>query len=467
MDWRQFWVKQLLTLFSDIEALLAIFMYSYINEPSGRLASLNYAELVSLTILVETFIFGVIYNLLRYPMVQNYYMTVVKTLLKVLMDALIALYALAGFFVYSVFALVGLCTVKGFARDVQGCSFGAEILKMLFTFVFYLFLILVDAATIFVCPVILMVKGFEAPLPVVLELFGVVASDEQLCENARLEVPRERSRKDDLRRVPEVVERVVAYACGWLLFSLLLQRNMPQNMLMPFVWAISGVCAVVVPAGFFYRRRMQEGVANLNSNNQSLLTQVSWVNHMGRNIKNLSLSNAQLTADMNNIEVGVSAECPWVEKFRADQLRVAANFLPVVGPATGIVSSNFRLCFRGSFSGPTNLVSNLVQFVLCAASVLLALFMNRTKQERSAFYVVFSVYFLWTLLEYFDDVQDFTLKDYQLKWKQSIDRCAGCRKESVATQPLIDEAGASAIPASYCEEPKGPQTVATESPASQ
>ena len=464
VDWRQFWVKQLLTLFCDIEALLAIFMYSYINEPAGRTASISNAPEVSLTVLVETFVFGVIYNLLRYPMVRNYYMIVVKTLLKVLMDVLIALYALAGFFVYSVFALVGLCTVKGFACGVQGCSFGAEILKMLATFAFYLFLAPVDAATIFVYPIILMVKGFEAPAFAVLELLGVVASDAQLSENTRLEIPREKTKGDNARRVPEVVEKVVAYACVWLLFSLLLQRNMPRDMFLPFVMAVCAACAVVVPAGLFYRRRMQEAVADLNGSNQSLLTQVSWVNHMGQNIKNLSLTNAQLTSDMNCIEVSVSAECPWLEKFRADQLRVAANFLPVIGPATGIVGNNFRLCFRGSFSGPANLASNIAQFLLCASAVAFALFVNRTREERSAFYVVFALYFVWTLLEYFDDVQDFTLADYRLKWKQNIDKCAGCRRESVATQPLIDGADASAKPVSYSEEPPV-QTVSVESPA--
>ena len=243
-----------------------------------------------------------------------------------------------------------------------------------------------------------------------------------------------------------MIEKIVAYACAWLLFSMLLQRNMPKNMLVPFTLSISGICVVIVPAGLFYRRRMQEAVANLNGNNQSMLTQISWVNHMGRNIKNLSLSNAQLTSDMNNIEACIYTECPWVEKFRADQLRVAANFLPVIGPATGIVSNNFRLCFRGRFSGPTNLVSNFIQFGLCVLAVLLALFVNRTVRERSAFYVMFAIYFVWTLLEYFDDVQDFTLPDYQLRWKKSIDKCFSCKKKNVTTEPLIDEADESAKP---------------------
>ena len=166
-------------------------MYSYINESWNRSSSINYAGEVSLLIVVETFGFGVIYNLLKYPMIKNYYLAVVKTLLKVLMDALIALYALAGFLVYSVFALIGLCTVKGFVGGVQGCSFGAEILKMLFTCVFYLFLTSIDIATIFVYPIALMVKGFEAPASAVLELFGIVAADEQVNKGTRFEIPRE------------------------------------------------------------------------------------------------------------------------------------------------------------------------------------------------------------------------------------------------------------------------------------
>ena len=456
IDWRQFWVKQLLTLFDDVEMLLAVFMYSYINESYDMYSALYQAGPTSAMIVLETFAFSVIYNMIKYPMVQNYYMTIVKTLLKVLLDVLIALYALAGFFVYSFFALVGLFTVKGFVTDVQGCSFGAEILKMLFTFLFYIFLIPIDGATIIAHPIVLMLKGFEAPMRTVLELFGVFAPDEQLADDTRLELPREKLRKDNLRRVPEVLEKIVVYGCAWLFFSMLLQRNMPQNMLAPFVWSISGICCVIVPAGLFYRRQMQEGIANLNQQNQSLLTQVSWVNHMGRNIRNLSLSNAQLTQDMNSIEVHVSAECPWLEKFRADQLRVAANFLPVVGPATSLVSNNFRLCFRGRFAGATNLVSNLVQFLLCGAAIFFALFVNRTKAQRSMFYVFFAVYFLWTLLEYFDDVQDFTLPDYRLLWKQSIDKCTGCRREVSSTQPLLDEADADGKAEPYSEQQPAP-----------
>ena len=63
---------------------------------------------------------------------------------------------------------------------------------------------------------------------------------------------------------------------------------MPRDIFLPFVLAICSTC-VVVPVGLFYRHRMQEAVADLNGSNQSLLTQVSWVNHMGQNIKNLSL----------------------------------------------------------------------------------------------------------------------------------------------------------------------------------
>ena len=96
------------------------------------------------------------------------------------------------------------------------------------------------------------------------------------------------------------------------------------------------------------------------------------------------------------------------------------------------MGNNFRLCFRGRFSGPTSLASNIAQFLLCASAVAFALFVSRTREERSAFYVVFALYFVWTLMKYFDDVQDFTLADYRLKWKQNIDKCAGCRRESVA-----------------------------------
>ena len=133
-------------------------------------------------------LFGVLYNLTKYCMMKNLYLALLKTLLKVLTDVLISLYALGGFFVYIVFAIIGLFTVKGFFCGVQGNSFGVEIGKMLFTCVFYLFLVAVDLVVIVLYPPMLMVKDLESPLYLVLELFGLVPSDEQLAKNSCFEI---------------------------------------------------------------------------------------------------------------------------------------------------------------------------------------------------------------------------------------------------------------------------------------
>ena len=310
--------------------------------------AINNAPEVSLTVLVETFVFGVIYNLLRYPMVELLHDRG--------QDAPEGAdgrphRAVRAHWLLRVFRLRPRRAVhgEGLCRRRAGLLIRVGILKMLVTFAFYLFLAPVNAATIFVYPIILVVKEFVALAFAVLELLGVVASDEQLSENTRFEILRGQTKGDNARRVPEVAEKVVAYACVWLLFSLLLQRNMPRDMFLPFVLAICSTC-VVVPVGFFYRHRMQEEVTDLNGSNQSLLTQVSWVNHMGKNIRNLSLSNAQLPSDMNCVEV--SAECPWLEKFRADQLRMAANFLPVMGPRRASWATTSGSASRAASPGP-------------------------------------------------------------------------------------------------------------------
>ena len=69
-------------------------------------------------VVLKLLLFSFFYILAKYPIIRNWYMAFCKTLLKILMDVLIALYSLFGFLVYSFYALVGLFTVKGFATDV-------------------------------------------------------------------------------------------------------------------------------------------------------------------------------------------------------------------------------------------------------------------------------------------------------------------------------------------------------------
>ena len=382
------------------------------------------------------------YCLLKYPLVKNLYMGIAKTLLKICMDALISAYALCGFFVYSVFAAIGLFTIKGFACGVQGFSFAAELLKMLGTCFFYLFQMAVDAASIACYPLLMAVKGFEAPLGMLLELFGMFFPEERLEEQTRFQLFTPIQGQSQ-RLI--AFERVIAYSVGIYFFAFLIQKNIYVDMIWPLAGTAVAVGAVVAPFGLIFRRKIQEAVANWNRANQNILTQVAWVNNMGRNIKNLSLANAQLVRELDEIRVPVATACPWLEKFRADQLRIAANYLPVIGPMTNAVTANFRLSFRNQFLGLWGLACNAVQFLLCVAAVLCALFLNETEKKRAWFYVFFAAYVLWSCLENFDDVQDFTIEDYKLHWKKA----RAPRRREAQTEPLTGDN----IVASYTSQP--------------
>ena len=167
-------------------------------------------------------LFGIVYNLTKYCMMKNLYLALLKTLLKVLTDVLISLYALSGFFVYIVFAFIGLFTVKGFACGVQGNSFGIEIFKMLLTFVFYLFMIVVDVVSIVLYSPMLMVKDLESPLYLVLEWFGLVPSDEQLAQNTRFKIDIKGKGCECVKYLVIVIEKILMYASGYYMFGCLL-----------------------------------------------------------------------------------------------------------------------------------------------------------------------------------------------------------------------------------------------------
>ena len=76
---------------------------------------------------------------------------------------------------------------------------------------------------------------------------------------------------------------------------------------------------------------------------------------------------------------------------------------------TNLITQNFRLSFCQRFLCLTNLFSNCISFLLCLFSILSALFYNETRKQRSLFYILFVVYFVYSLLECFDDVQNFTI----------------------------------------------------------
>ena len=368
----------------------------------------------------------------------NWYTAVCKALLKACMNVLISVSSLFGFFVYAFYALVGLFTVKGFATDVQGFSFGAEPLRHLATCAFYLVLVPVDLLAVLLYPVFLLAKDLEWPCWGLLELFGFFPADAQLEQNTRFAVPRA-SRAERGRRLPEVLGRMAACACCVAGFALLLQRNAPGSVVL----------------GLLFRARLQEAVAGLNQRNQSLLTQVAWVNEFGRTLEKLAAADMGLAGDLERVEVRTEAAVPWLARFRADQLRLAAAFLPGIGPATTLVSANFRLGEGGRFRGVANLVQNCLQFAACLLAVWWALFRADTRAGRGTFWAVFGVYVLVTLPEFFDDVQDFTLEGYRLRWKEAIDGLF-CRKkgqEKSQQEPLVGTG-----PDSYTLEPAGKES---------
>lgn len=163
-------------IFNCAQTIVALLVFDTFNEQVSILSA-EY-DYVGLYVCGRMILFGIVYNLTKYCVMKNLYLAFLKTLLKILTDVLIALYALSGFFVYIIFAIIGLFTVKGFVGEVQGNSFGIEILKMLLTFVFYLFLVVVDVISIILYSPMLMVKDLESPLYLILELFGLIPSDE-------------------------------------------------------------------------------------------------------------------------------------------------------------------------------------------------------------------------------------------------------------------------------------------------
>lgn len=59
--------------------------------------------------------------------------------------------------------------------DKYAC--GREILKMFSTFIMYTVLIPLDLTAIILFPAMLMVKGFESPYRIILDLFGIIPSE--------------------------------------------------------------------------------------------------------------------------------------------------------------------------------------------------------------------------------------------------------------------------------------------------
>ena len=114
-------------------------------------------------------------------MLTEFYQAFVKTLYKVVMDLWIAIKAFVffiAFLFYLPFSMIN--------TDKYVC--GREVLKMFLTFVMYVILIPLDLTAILFFPAMLMVKGFETPYRVILDLFGVIPSEQRRMEDTRFRI---------------------------------------------------------------------------------------------------------------------------------------------------------------------------------------------------------------------------------------------------------------------------------------
>ena len=121
--------------------------------------------------------------------------------------------------------------------------------------------------------------------------------------------------------------------------------------------------------------------------------------------------NSDLGNEIFQISVFTDSDCPWLEKFRVDQLRVAANFLPGVGPAMSLIFNNFRLTFRQHYLGIARTILNIVQFITCTFAILTAFYIEDKTARAWATWVFDIAYFCCTLVTYYDEVADFCAKD--------------------------------------------------------
>lgn len=116
-------------------------------------------------------------------------------------------------------------------------------------------------------------------------------------------------------------------------------------------------------------------------------------------------------SEIFQISVFTDSECPWMEKFRVDQLRIAANFLPGVGPAMSLIFNNFRLTFRQQYLGIARTILNIIQSVTCASAILAAFYIENKTSRAWATWVLDIAYFCCTLVTYYDEAADFCAKE--------------------------------------------------------
>ena len=143
------------------------------------------------------------------------------------MDAWIAAKAFVFFFAFLFYMPFSIVT------DKRAC--GREILKMFLTFIMYVILIPLDLTAIVLFPAMLMVKGFETPYRLLLDLFGIIPSEQRRMEDTRFRIyvyateifsGHKIIKSLDCKRVgyisSKAIEKTAMYSCGFYLLCCLI-----------------------------------------------------------------------------------------------------------------------------------------------------------------------------------------------------------------------------------------------------
>lgn len=308
------------------------------------------------------------------------------------------------------------------ATDKSAC--GREILKMFLTFVMYTVLVPLDLTAIIFFPAMLMVKGFETPYRLLLDMFGIIPSEQRRMEDTRFKIPvydteifygQKIFKSLDCKRIAYIgskaFEKIAMYGCGFYLLCCLVQLNVSSRIALKLLYIVLPMI-VITSLSFFFRQGAQNTLSRFSiCGGQSYYKFYQTMKAATDRLTDQCYMNSDLGNEIFQISVFTDSECPWMEKFRVDQLRIAANFLPGVGPATSLIFNNFRLTFRQQYLGLARTILSIVQFVACASAILTAFYIEDRTARAWATWVLDIAYFCCTLVTYYDEASDFCAKD--------------------------------------------------------
>jgi len=116
VDWRNFWIKQMCTLFTYFENFVSLLIFAQISRPildNENNTILYYGE-----ILVRIFIDGLLYSLTKYNLLYAYYITINKVIFKIFSNLALVAVNLWLSLAYLYHIIVGMFTVRRFCGDI-------------------------------------------------------------------------------------------------------------------------------------------------------------------------------------------------------------------------------------------------------------------------------------------------------------------------------------------------------------